>query len=284
MFNPRNKHKKFRKFDYSRKKLENPFFKREEKISKRSNLKIKIIIIIIIIIFCFAFWFFYFSNFYKITEISIEGLNRVPTEEIYALTEEKIRSNKFFIIPQNTLLLFNENKFSKSLKDKYRFEEIIVNKNWPHGLEIKIKEKPFACIWNEDDKYYYTDSDGFILEEINPLDIKNKKYPIIHNKSDKKIADFKIQVEKEYLEHAKYLFEKINNNSLGINIRKFILDNNIDTIKIETEEGTEISFSTKNDLEKQIKKLITIKQEKLKDDFNNKTHIDLRFGDKIYYQ
>ncbi len=284
MFNPGNNYKKFRRFDYNRKKLENPFFKRQEKISKQSNLKIKIIITIIILVICFAIWFFYFSNFSKITKISIEGLNRVPTEEIYALTEEAIRDRKFFIIPQSSLMLFDDKKFKKSLKNKYRFEEIIINKNHPHSLEIKIKEKPFASIWYEDEKYYYTDQEGFVLEEINPLDIKNKKYPIIHNFSDKKINNFKIGVEKEYLNHASYLFEKINNNSLEINIRHFILDNNHDTIKIETEEGTQISFSIKNDLEKQIQKLITIKKEKLKDEFNNKKHIDLRFGDKIYYQ
>lgn len=277
-------YKKIRKFDYSKKKLENPFFKRREKINRASNLKIKIIIVLIALFICFILWFLYFSTSLRITEISIDGLGRVPNEEVYALVEEQIGSKKFFILPQKNLFLFDELEFFNLLKNKYRFEEVIISKSWPHKLEIKIKEKPFACIWNEGDKYYYVDSDGFILEEINPLDIKKEKYTLIRNESEKKISDYKIQVDKKYMESAQELFRKLGDSSLGINIEKFIIDENIDTIKLKTEEGVKISFSTKNDLNKQIEKLIIIIREKLKEDFATKKYIDLRFGDKVYYQ
>lgn len=282
--NKNKTYKKFRKFDYSKKKLENPFFKRKEKISKKSSLKVKIIITLIILFICFVFWLFYFSTFLRITEINIEGLGRVPNEEVYLLTNEQLKTRRYLILPQNNLLLFDDQGFSQLLKDKYRFEEIIINKNWPQKLEIKIKEKPFACVWNELDKYYYADSDGFVLEEINLLNIKKKKYPLIRNESEQKISDYKIQVDKKYIEYAQELFEKLGDKSLGINIEKFIIDENIDTIKIETEEGVKISFNTKGDIDKQIEKLIIVKREKLKDDFADKEYIDLRFGDKVYYQ
>jgi len=282
--NKNKTYKKLRKFDYSKKKLENPFFKRKEKISRKSGFKLKIIIGFIVIFICLVFYFFYFSTFLRITEISIEGLGRVSNEEVYSLTGDQIKTRRFFVLPQKNLLLFDDEGFSSLLLNKYRFEEVVVNKDWPNKLEIKIMEKPFAYVWNEQDKYYYADTDGFVLEEINPLDIKKKEHPLICNESDKKISDFKIQVEKEYMEYAKVLFDKLADPSLDINIERFIIDNDLDTIKIETKEGVKISFSTKGDFDKQIEKLIIVKTEKLKDDFATKKYIDLRFGDKVYYQ
>ncbi len=275
---------KLKKFDYSRKKLENPFFRRKEKINKTNGLKIKIISTLIILLICVIFWGLYFSTFLKITEISIAGAGRVSNEVIYEFAEEQVRAKKFFILPQKNLFLFDRKKFSELLLQKYRFENVSVAKKWPHKLEITIKEKPFVCVWNEKDKYYYADIDGFILEEINSWDVKKKKIPLIRNESEQKISNYEIQVDKEYLKYAQELFEKISDKSFGINTEKFIIDEDADTIKIKTEEGIKISFSTKRNFNEQIEKLLVVKREKLKDDFNNKEYIDLRFGDKVYYK
>jgi len=49
-------------------------------------------------------------------------------------------------------------------------------------------------------------------------------------------------------------------------------------------DGPKIFFNTEEGIDKQINKLLVIKNEKLKDDFNGKEYIDLRYGDRVYYR
>jgi hypothetical protein len=48
--------------------------------------------------------------------------------------------------------------------------------------------------------------------------------------------------------------------------------------------GPAVYFNIEEDIDKQINKLIIIKNEKIKKDFNKKTYIDLRYGDRVYYR
>ena len=67
-------------------------------------------------------------------------------------------------------------------------------------------------------------------------------------------------------------------------LEKLIIDSEVDTIKVKILDGPEIYFNISEVLEKQFKKLIILKNERLKNEFNKKTYIDLRIGDSIYYR
>jgi cell division septal protein FtsQ len=276
--------KKHLPFDYQQKKLENPFFKRRERIVSFAGLKAKLAIAAIVLISALLIWFFLFSAFWKIKEISLAGLDQATETEVRQLIAEQMKLKKYLLFPQNNLLFFNEKKFQETIKGKYRFQKISLEKKWPAKLIVAITEKPIAGVWNEADKYYYVDVDGYLVQEINPLDIQDKKYPLIANQSSDLARDLKIQADPALLAAAARLFEKIPQKSLGISASRFIIDNEIDTVKVQTAEGPLISFDAKGDIDRQLNRLFTLKTQKLKDDFTEKKTIDLRFGDKIYYQ
>jgi hypothetical protein len=48
--------------------------------------------------------------------------------------------------------------------------------------------------------------------------------------------------------------------------------------------GPFIFFNIKDDIDKQLAKLVLIRDKELMDNFNKKTYIDLRYGDKVYYK
>jgi cell division septal protein FtsQ len=271
--------------DYHQKKLQNPFFKRrKEKIISFAGLKTKLLLIVVILILALAVWFFLVSSFWKIKDISITGADQATGAEIRQLIVLQMKSRSALFFSQSNLLFFQDKKLQETLKNGYRFQKIDLEKKWPAKLVVKITEKPIACVWNEAEKYYYADTDGYIVQELNPLDIKDKLYPLITNQSGEIIYNSQINADPILLTIAAELFEKIPQKSFGLNIDRFIIDNEVDTIKIKTAEGPVISFDAKGDIDKQLDRLLALKTQKLKDDFAKKKTIDLRFGDKIYYQ
>lgn len=280
----KKKNKRYLPIDYHQKKLENPFFKRKDRIIPLTGLKAKLTIILIVLFLVFIIWFLFISSFWKVKEILISGINPVTAEEVRGAVIEQTNMKTFLFIPQKNLLFFKEKNIRETLKGKYRFQKIIISKRWPNRLAIEIAEKPLACIWIEDGKYFYTDTDGYVVQEISPLELKDKKYPLISNESGQKIYASKTQTDLTYIQAAAQIYEKISTQTIGTTIDRFIIDNEIDTLKAQTPSGLKISFDTKSDINKQLERLYVLKAQKLKDDFALKTKIDLRFGDKIYYQ
>jgi hypothetical protein len=272
-------------FNYHREKLENPFFRKKASIIHFNGFKAKLAVFSVIIVLCFSFWFIFISSFWKINEISISGIGEATGNEIRSLIADQLNAKICLVIPQNRLLFFNEKKLQEKIKSLYRFQKVEIIKKIPNRLIINITEKPLSAAWNEGDKYYYVDTDGYVVQEINLLDIKEKKYPLIANESDERIYNSKIQVDVSYLGVASELSQKIAGRGSSIEIERFIISRGeLDTLKIKTVAGPVISFDTKGDIGKQLDNLYILKTQKLKDDFDNKKTIDLRFGDKIYYQ
>jgi hypothetical protein len=280
----KNARKKSLPIDYHRKKLENPFFKRKEKIIIFSGLKAKLIIGIVIVFFSLSGWFLLFSPFWETKNISITSSD-INKEEISKIVDDQINKERFlFFQPQKNLFFFKEARLYQTLKNRYRFQKIEVKKNFPNKLEVAVTEKALACVWNEAGRYYYIDADGYVLGEVSPLDIQQRTCPLIANESLNLINDSKIGADSLLINFAIQIFQGLPEKSLGIEIDHFISDQETNTLKIQTTEGQKISFDTTGDAAKQLEKLAALKLQKLKDDFKNKKKIDLRFGDKIYYQ
>lgn len=280
--------RRIRKVDYHNKKYSNPFFQQRKKRRARrldwsSLRRKKILVFAICLVIIGLGWLFFFSNIFKINKISVAGAQKVSSGEIEGLAREQAKEKRFLFGRQTNLFLFKKNKLIKTLKERYMFDNLEVEKKMPGALLINVREKSYAFIWREDDKYYYCDIDGYIMDEINPLEIKGKKYPLIENQGQGKLRDIEVDVDKKYIDYIMGLFNDLGGNA-QYPIEKFILDNEIDTVKLQIAAGPQIFFNINEDRNKQIEKLNIIKKEKLKDDFNKKSYIDLRYGDRVYYR
>lgn len=270
--------------DYHEKKLENPFYKRRERIISLAGIKGKLIIILTVLILIFIIWFIFISHFWGIKKISISGVDQMSDTDVRNLITEQMHARNFILFPQDNILFFNKRNFENTLQKKYHFQKIEIKEEWPNALVINIISKPLAGIWNEGDKYYYIDTDGYAVQEINPLDLKDNKYPLITNLSSLRLRGNRIAVDPSYINFAVLLYAKFAQAMPGVNIDRFVIDDEVDTLKLLTPEGLKIIFNTKDDIDKQLSNLAILKNQKLKDVFNKQKLIDLRYGDKIYYQ
>lgn len=276
-----------KKIDYRKKEYSNPFFRKKRRKAKlpRLSLKIKLIFLAIILIICAPAWFCFFSNYFNISVINVFSESKKISENIINLAWQQAENRRFLIGSQTNLFLFNIDKLKKTLNEQYCFDELKIEKKAPNTLNVEFKEKIHSAVWRENDKYYYIDEAGNIITEANPLEIKQKNYPLIDYQIEKGVINNKkIMDQEESINCVIQLFNKLKNNKHEFEIECFIIDNEINTVKMAIIQGPEIYFNTSEDLEKQIAKLLTLIDEKLKDDFNKKIYIDLRYGDRVYYR
>lgn len=274
---------------YSSKAYKNPFFSKKKRFSLRISsrkllLKTKLIIGIAIMLIILAVSFLFYSNYFSIKKIIVEGGGRIDPLKVENIAWEQINDNFLAIIPQKNIFLFSKKKLTKNLNKKYSFESLIIDKKLPGKLEIKYKEKEYAIIWQENENYFYADDYGLIINEVNLLEISQKDYPIIKNDSNDLIINKKITVDHSLIEYAKQLFFEFKEYNNEFKIERFIVDSDVNTVKVVIESGPIIYFNSAQEIEKQINKLLIIKNEKLKEDFISKTYIDVRYGDSVYYR
>jgi len=284
---------KVRHFGYHNKKLSNPFFQKRRRLTIRKykwSWRSRLVFIEIIIIIVAIIWFAFFSTVFNINKINIEGLTRISEKEINDIAWQQTKSHRWILGSQQNIFLFNKKKLIETLNQKYCFVFLDIGKKLPDTLVLNIEEKSYAFIWFESDKYYYVDIDGYIIDEVNPLEIKQKKYPLIYNEKEEKNGVKSldkieiINIEKNYLSSILDLFNEFNGNAYNFAIERFIITDEANTIKMAIYQGPIIYFNSNEDLKKQINKLVVIKNEKLKEDFINKEYIDLRYGDRVYYR
>ncbi|PIV51697.1 hypothetical protein CO115_02875 [Candidatus Falkowbacteria bacterium CG_4_9_14_3_um_filter_36_9] len=273
--------------NYCQKKYINPFFRnKKNNFFKKTSLrpvfyfKMSALFIVLIAII----WFFYFSPFFILNKIIINGNDKISQKEIEDIFYKQLNDNRFLIGRQNNLYLFDKNKFADNIKNLYNFTDIIINTKNFHTILISIKDKNYSIVWYENDNHYYADALGNIMAEADPLEIDSKKYPLIESYGGKMIYDNMIKDGKDKIEFIINLYGEYNNNKHNFTIDRFIVDPNSDIIKMLVLGGPVIYFSSKEDINKQTTKLLTIIEEKLKSDFINKKYINISIGDKVYYK
>lgn len=281
----------FKKIDYKNKDFKNPFFQNKKRSFSKPNLsaflivvKSRLTIIAISIIIIAGIYLLFFSTLCEIKQINISGLSRIDQEEVMGLVREQKNRKRFWILPQSNLLIFKKNELEQRLKNRYDFSSVKIEKDFPKTIDIKIQEKSPVLVWLEEGIYYSADADGHIISEISALDVKKDIYPVIENKTSQKIDGQQIVFDKEKIAYSTELFSIFVADVPDIKIEKFILDDDAKTLKLKIVNGPEVYFNIEEDAHMQINKLLITKNERLKNDFFNKTYIDLRYGDRIYYR
>lgn len=274
---------------YGSKRYANPFFQNKRRktiqLDPSVSWKIKVISIAIFIIIIALIWLFLYSPYFTIRNINATGEgNFVGADKVKTETQTQIDNNMFVLWPQKNIFLFDEDLLYKNLEEKYSFDKLEIKKKLPNTLNISYIEKKYSIIWQEGEKYYYTDKAGIVVAEANPAEIAEKEYPLIVNYSGLNIENNFVKVDAKYLEYASNLYEEFKKYSGEFKIKNFLIDTEINTVKVVLQNGPQVYFNTDEMIDKQLNKLIIIKKEKINDSFANKLYIDVRIGDSVYYR
>ncbi|PLX22182.1 hypothetical protein C0584_00305 [Candidatus Parcubacteria bacterium] len=276
----------------SHKSYTNPYFNEANKKSSKPLLshfswKTKFSVLFFFALFALLFWFFIYSKYFLIYDISINfdrvnDIGGIGEEQIERIAREQLRS-KYVFFPGNNFFLFKENALYDKLKEDLAFESIVVNKKFPNKLELDLKEVSYALVWFEDSRYYYITTNGEIIIEVLPEELK-QIFPLIENKGRLLILDQRVAGKEKHFEYAIKLYQELRDTNI-FNVEKFTVGNeNDNTLTMKIMDGPDVYFNVEEGIDQQIQKLILLRNEKLRDELFSKTYIDLRFGDMIYYR
>lgn len=271
------------KKDYQAKNLVNPFF-RHHNSNKKKKAKISWPwrLVALLIILAAVMYGFLVSPLFLIKHIQIKGLGRLPENAISEKIWQQANQNKFWPFKQSNIFLFDKDDASSDLISSFNFSKIEIEKKLFHTIVVLVEERPYAFIWQEAGKSYYSDSKGYIIRdsEVDPADLA--KFPVIENKSNKEmIVNDYLQIDADYLSFIFTLKGEVE-KSPALAIDRFIIDQEFRTIKVQFKDGLLAYFNTKEEAVKQLDKLVIVKTDKIKDNLDKVNYVDLRYGDKVF--
>ena len=224
-------------------------------------------------------WLLFFSTLFKIQKIEVAGVQNNLASEIELIAKD-LAENR--LIGKNNLLLYNKSELSKILNEKYYLDSLSVKRKLLHTLTINLREKQQVAIWREEEQYYYLDSDGNIINQLDSLNINGSSSPLIENLTAIKIDGRKANISRETIEYILNLFNEFKDNKHNFKIERFIIDRDVNTVKMAVLAGPKIYYNIKMSAAEQTAKLDLIIKNKLKDEFKNKTYLDLRYANNVY--
>jgi len=226
-------------------------------------------------------WLFLFSNILIIKNIEVSETSLIPSFDIENLAQERLTKTKFLILSESRLAVFDAKALKNQITERYVVDKIQVSKKIPSTLVITIYEKTPTAVWFEADTYQQIDAAGWVLASVSG---NVEGLPTIYNNGWPRINNKKIEGVANTITFAKSLNSEFSNRFSAIKIKQLTVDNEQDTIKLVPERGAIVYFSTIDNISSQIDRLDLLLLSELKGRFEKTLYIDLRFGDKVYYQ
>jgi hypothetical protein len=285
----KNNHLRKIKKDYQCKNLKNPFFRKNKKES-RSGLA-KCLLIAAGLLFVFLIWLILAAPFWRIKNIKIEGLTRFDCSEVEKIINEQSAKHRLLFFKQNNICLFNKEEAAAKIQADFNLAAVEIKKKLASTIIVKISERPYAFIYQEGSATYFSSADNYLIKEISLEDeTKNngeelKRYFILENKNPTSLisTDKKLLLKEDYLKFVTNLKSELDRHP-ELPLERFIIsDEYFNSIFVKIKDGPYIFINVKDDIAAQIKRLLLVKNEKIKDNFNKLDYIDLRYGDKIFF-
>ena len=229
-------------------------------------------------------WLLFFSEQLQIRTIEITGNRNINQDEVRKLVEQQLEGSYLYIIPKTSLLLFSVSRLNQSLNDNFQLIAAEISRNpLKQKLIINLLEKDYNYIWQEGSTYYYINREGDV---IMTKQAPTKDYLVVENTGPTLFHGRKVNVDPKYLDYAKEIDAALRNNNRGLNLRTFVYDGTINVLRVNLTSGPSLIFNTETPVQLQLNKLDVLRSNLLRDghEFNQLNYINLRVGDRVFYQ
>ncbi|MDD2757878.1 MAG: FtsQ-type POTRA domain-containing protein [Patescibacteria group bacterium] len=142
----------------------NPRSYLQEKTNKR-DLRRAFLIYGTIGIFVLWLLLMLYLPYFRITKTNYEGLKIIKKEEIDGFIREKYLK-RGLLYPYNNFFLVSKNNIAEDLEKKYALASLTVEKVFPDGLKITLKEKTTTVIYDNGSSAYLLDKEGTVIKML----------------------------------------------------------------------------------------------------------------------
>jgi hypothetical protein len=256
-------------------------------------LKILFFVGLVITVVGFVLYLLFFSGLLEIKEVSVNGLNKVSSDEFNNRLNDRLNSKWLGLLErQKNVVLFDSDAFRAEVFIAFpEIKNISINKKPPHTLNIDVTERATSGIWCFIDDCKYFDEEGSVWGEA----VKSSGFLILV------IDDLRQNIQEldlDLLADIMLISERLKEMNIFVN--RFVIseDSNGDFTGQAVSNGYAVSilFSTDSDISGQLEVLEIFLAEKKDpsapdpvgeqvDDIDFRPqYIDLRINGRIYYK
>ncbi len=232
--------------------------------------------ILILIIFSGVFYLTFFHSFFQIKIIEISGNEKVSTESLENLLNEKI-NQKILFFPSQSIFLPNFGEIKKEiLKSFPQIRETHLKRRFPDALLLQIKERKPIAVFCQADNFFFIDKEGIVFESLDS-DTKRQDLITLKKQADEEtnLKD-KVVMEEQLSKILKA--ESRLKNELKILTEEMLVVSET-RFDAKTLEGFQIYFNFQEDLDWQLAKLKAVLEEEIPPEKRKDLeYIDVRFG------
>jgi len=221
------------------------------------------------------FYFFFLSSVFQIKEIKISGNQKISTQEIKDIIEEKINKKKLLFISRNFFLI--DIQEAKTIIEEFpAASKVILKRKFPNKVIVNVEERTPVGIWcQSDENCYYIDKEGVIFEKT-----KDKRELVIN--SEREIIFGQRIIEKESLKDILEIHNELKD--IELDVRDFNILDQGEKLVADMDRW-EIYFNLLENVSDQLFNLKLLLKEKIPpEQRENLEYIDLRFGSRIFYR
>ena len=267
--------------DYKVVDYQNPRLRK--KLQEQRSRGAVVFFLTLFIAFAGAVYFFCFSSFFRIEKINVQSATIAP-EAVIEKANEQMSGSLFFIFSKKNIWFFNANALAAAISKNYFLDELIIKKYYPNQIDVYLKEKAAAAYWLRADQCYKVDKVGAVIGFCPAI---GGAAEIIQIRDLRSALTLKIGDSITTAEELKYIatLEQGFTQTLGMQIKSYEFLATADELKIYLKQGPEIFLSMQKPAVDIISKLtILFNKEIPKNKLGGIGYIDMRFGEKIYYQ
>ena len=244
----------------------------------------------VVLVLIFAFAGLARIPYFKIKKVAIEGNATLGSEELMSGVLGAMAGNYFFIFPKDNILLASSGKIeTKILNDFPRVRSVLISKNLPDSLLIKIEERKSIALLCKDAPpeggCYFLDENGFAFEK-SPYFSGNI---FIKFTDERENPTWKSGFQVVSEEQFKGLIAFINSASgKDIKITDVILKKE-GVYNLNTQENWQIILSERNNFASAgwriaADNLKIVLESQIKNRRSELEYIDLRLANKVFYK
>jgi len=202
-------------------------------------MKLRFKLAVLLFIICISIVFLLSSNFFRISNIIVEGNNNVSKEEIIRLSSIYYGQNIFQINKKKSMRNILQNPYSEYIK---------ISRRLPRTVTIDIIERKPIALVPYVGSYLSIDKNGIILE-VNTK-ISKKDIPIIQGLkfNNFKIGDKLNLEDKQQFDTTVNIINAVNKAEFVNEISGIIMED-IENLKMTTRKGITILLGNDNNIE-----------------------------------
>lgn len=234
------------------------------------------------------------------TAIRITGAKYIDSARVIALAQSRLRESRFALLPQQVAAYFDVRRIRHELQKEFPFASWLVSRDDQGGLRIAVHERSAQLVWQSQGKLYYLDQSGQAFAEViskqrtgdpeSPLEVIRHEIagdglPIIQDALGRSVNLGAIPLTADVVEFIVTAADTLGNllSKQASPVVGYAYDASTRQLTVHTVAGYDFYLTSDQSVDEQCEKVRAAIAGGIPKNVGLQ-YIDVRFGQKIFYQ